>query len=270
MGNLFIGFPVPRAKIATMIEEAAPPLEHIINHLPGGSDPLILPDDISAGQIIQWNGEKFIGIAEPTGGIATRYDDPHIFLYTNFESLDGFYDSHSLSATVTLTEAMLELNTGTDNGALAYLRKDHTIQIPVGTWNKARKFRVMPQFYSTHNSTGINFIGTGKSYTLRHIGFCVVDGLLKGSVHNGSSPTTVTLEDWGGAAYLQTRKLEAIFTPGSKAEFYIAGVKIDEITSGLPSGSADAEHWICAYVKNTDGANNLTLRLSQFECTQAL
>lgn len=270
MGNLFIGFPVPRAKIATMIETAAPPLEHIVNHLPAGSDPLILPGDISAGQIVQWNGTKFIGIAEPTAGIATRYDDTDIFFCTNFESLDGFYNSSSFTATVTLTEAMLELNTGTTNNALAYFRKDHTIQLPLGTWNKTRKFRVMAEFYSTASSTGINFIGTGKSYTLRHIGFCVLDGLLKGSVHNGSSQTTVTLEDWGGSAYLETRKLEAIFTPASKAEFYIAGVKIDEITTGLPSGSGDAEHWICGYVKNTDGTNDLTLRLSQFECTQAL
>lgn len=270
MGNLFIGFPVPRAKIAEMIVGYAPPTLHIANHLPAGSDPLILPGDISAGQFVRWNGTKFIGASPPTAGIATRYDDTDIFLHTNFESLDGFYNTASLTASVTLTEAMLELNTGTDNNALAYFRKDHTIQLPVGTWNKTRKFRAMAQFYSTASSTGINFIGTGKSYTVRHIGFCVLDGLLKGSVHNGSSQTTVTLEDWGGSAYLQTRKLEAVFTPASKAEFYIAGVKIAEITTGLPSGSADAEHWICGYVKNTDGTNNLTLRLSQFECTQAL
>ncbi|MBA7495706.1 hypothetical protein ES702_06295 [subsurface metagenome] len=270
MGNFFLGFPVPRAKIADMITGAAPPLEHIANHLPGGSDPLIAPDGMQAGQIIQWDGEKFIAVAPPSAGIATRYADTDIFWATNFESLDGFYNSASLTASVTLSDAMLELNTGTDNNALAYFRKEHTIQLPVGTWHNARKFRVMAQFYSTHNSTGINFIGTGKSYTLRHIGFCVVDGLLKGSVHNGSSQTTVTLEDWGGGSYLETRKLEAVFTPGSKAEFYIAGVKIDEITTGLPSGPTDAEHWICGYVKNTDGANNLTLRLSQFECTQAL
>jgi len=269
MANLFIGFPVPRAKIAEMIEGAAPPLEHIANHLPGGSDQLILSTDIDAGEIVMWNGTKFVGIAPPTGGIATRYDDTDIFWATNFESLDGFYNSASLSATVTLSDAMLELNTGTDNNALAYFRKEHTIRLPVGTWNKARKFRVMAQFYSTASSTGINLIATGKSYVSRHIGFCVVDGLLKGSVHNGSSQTTVTLEDWGTGAYLKTDKLEAIFTPGSKAEFYIEGVKIDEITTGLPSGSADAEHWICGYVKNTDGTNNLTLRLSQFECTQA-
>lgn len=269
MGNLFMGFPVPYAKIAGMIEGAAPPLKHIANHLPGGSDPLIAPDGMQAGQILQWDGAKFIAIATPTAGIASRYADTNLFWATNFESLDGFYDSGSSGATVTLTEAMLELNTGTTNTALAYLRKDHTIQLPVGTWNKARRFRAMVYFYSTANNVGLNSIGTGKSLALRHIAFCVEDGILQGSAHNGSSRTTVNLEDWGSGSYSVGKHLEAIFTPGSKAEFYVDGELIDEITTGLPSGPTDAEHWIFAYVKNTDGANNLTLRLSQFECTRA-
>lgn len=69
MANLFIGFPVPRAKIADMIEGAAPPLEHISNHLPPGSDPLVLPGDIEADQIVKWTGTKFIGAAAPAGVI---------------------------------------------------------------------------------------------------------------------------------------------------------------------------------------------------------
>ena len=66
MANLFIGFPVPRAKIATMIEEAAPPLEHAQNHEPDGSDPIVLPGDITTDQLLQWNGEKLIGV-DPAG-----------------------------------------------------------------------------------------------------------------------------------------------------------------------------------------------------------
>lgn len=69
MGNFFLGFPVPRAKIAEMIEGAAPPLEHIVNHLPPGSDPLVLPGNISSGQIIKWNGNKFVGTDEPAGAV---------------------------------------------------------------------------------------------------------------------------------------------------------------------------------------------------------
>lgn len=68
MGNLFIGFPVPRAKIATMIETAAPPLEHVENHLPDGSDPIVLPGDIEDDQNLTWNGTKFVGSDAPEAG----------------------------------------------------------------------------------------------------------------------------------------------------------------------------------------------------------
>lgn len=67
MGNLFIGFPVPRAKIATMIEEAAPPLNHVDNHLPDGTDPIVDPGDIEDDQNLTWNGTKFVGTDPPAG-----------------------------------------------------------------------------------------------------------------------------------------------------------------------------------------------------------
>lgn len=270
MGNLFMGFPVPRARIAEMIEGAAPPLEHAANHIPGGSDQIILSGDISAGQIIQWNGTKFIGIATPSGGIATRYADPHIFLETSFESLDGFYTSDSGTASLTLAEDFLTLNTGTTNTSLAFIRKEHGIRLPLGSWDVARKFRVNVSFLGSINEVGINFIGSGGGYVSRHIGFVVLDGDLCGCVHNGSSLVTVSLDDWGSGSYSKTRYLEAIFTPGEKCEFYIAGVKEGEIDTGLPTGYTDAENWIAAYVKNTDGTNNLSLKFSHFEFYQEL
>ncbi|GAH54300.1 unnamed protein product, partial [marine sediment metagenome] len=58
------------AKIATMIEEAAPPLNHVDNHLPDGTDPIVLPGDIDTGQIIKWDGTKFDGIDAPAVGVA--------------------------------------------------------------------------------------------------------------------------------------------------------------------------------------------------------
>ena len=68
MGNLFIGFPVPRAKIADMITGSAPPLNHVANHEPDGSDPLVLPGDIDPGEFVGWNGTKFIGAAAGGNG----------------------------------------------------------------------------------------------------------------------------------------------------------------------------------------------------------
>ena len=93
MANLFIGFPVPRAKIAEMIEGSAPPLEHIANHLPGGTDELVDDNDISADQLVKWNGTKFIGTAEPSAGIATPYDDLGFYFKTSFPTLDNLKQS---------------------------------------------------------------------------------------------------------------------------------------------------------------------------------
>lgn len=67
MANLFIGFPVPRAKIAEMIEGAAPPLEHKENHLPDGSDALFPANGAASGKILRWTGSAFEWISEPAG-----------------------------------------------------------------------------------------------------------------------------------------------------------------------------------------------------------
>ena len=95
MGNLFIGFPVPRAKIATMIEEAAPPLEHYANHEPDGSDPLVLPGDISQNQILQWNGEKFVGMDAPAGAAELSPISIHPLQFKPVNDQTDFYCDQS-------------------------------------------------------------------------------------------------------------------------------------------------------------------------------
>jgi len=270
MGNLFIGFPVPRAKIAEMIEGSAPPLEHIANHLPDGSDPLILPGDIATGQIIKWNGSKFIGATPAAGGIATRYADTDKFWYTNFESLDGFEIYQSAGASVTLSQDFVWLQTGTTINHLARVRKRDEIGYPVLSWNNVRKFRCRASLHTENNVTGDIFLGVGAGPGSRHIGFIVDYGILKGSVHNGTSGAEIELETLDTPTYSPTKLLEAVFTPGSKAEFYVDGEKLGEITTYLPSGLTDANWWFYAYIKNIDGVNDLWLRISQFEATQAL
>lgn len=270
MGNLFMGFPVPRAKIAEMIEGEAAPTLHVANHLPDGSDPIVLPEDIETDQLLKWNGTKFIGVAEPAGGIATRYADSNIFHATNFESLDGFEVYTSAGATVSIDHDFLWLQTGATINHIARCRKAHSIRFPLATWDKIRAFKCYAWLYTATNRYGAIYIGTGLASDKRHVTFFVDDGMLKGSVHNGSFQTTVDLEELAASTYGVTRHLEARFTPAVKAEFYIAGYKIDEITTGLPSGSTDAKWWFYSFAKNTDGTNQLWLRVSQFEFTQAL
>ncbi|MBA7636351.1 hypothetical protein ES703_43969 [subsurface metagenome] len=89
MANLFIGFPVPRAKIADMIIGSAPPLEHSVNHLPNGSDPIVLPGDIDPGEFLQWSDSKFIGAAAGGNG---GFPSPISISCTQFNPKDDTID----------------------------------------------------------------------------------------------------------------------------------------------------------------------------------
>ncbi len=85
MANLFIGFPVPRAKIATMIEEAAPPLIHGLQHQPDGEDPIVDPEGLSVGQILIYDGEKFVAFDAPA---AEAYPSPISIHACQFNPVD--------------------------------------------------------------------------------------------------------------------------------------------------------------------------------------
>lgn len=78
-----------------MIEEAAPPLEHYENHEPDGSDPIVLPGDISSDQNLQWNGEKFVG-ADPAGN--GGYPSPISIHPLQFKPLDDQTDFYATTA----------------------------------------------------------------------------------------------------------------------------------------------------------------------------
>lgn len=91
MANLFIGFPVPRAKIADMIVGSASPLNHVVNHLPPGSDPIVLPGDIESGEIVAWNGTKFVGVAAPGGGAYPSPITIHPSAFTPQDDTVDFY-----------------------------------------------------------------------------------------------------------------------------------------------------------------------------------
>ncbi|TET21422.1 MAG: hypothetical protein E3J78_03995 [Candidatus Cloacimonadota bacterium] len=269
MGNMFLGFPVPRAKIALMIEGAAPPLNHKENHEPDGSDPLILPGDISAGQIIKWNGTKFIGSAAPPGGLGNRYDDHDFFFTTRFLSLDGFETWITLDGTLTFEEEHLLINSSTTPNSVAGLYKRVDYSLPALTWDKARKFKCNLKLKSLTNKYGEIWIGMGSQTDGNRIAFTVKDGVLKGFTSSSSSPSTVVLETLGTSSYDETRNLECVFTPGSKAEFYINGSLIDEITTNIPSGSAGADCPIDLAVKNLAEGKIIAIYISQFSSYQA-
>ena len=269
MGNMFLGFPVPRAKIAEMITGSAPPLEHKENHEPDGSDPLILPDDISSDQLIKWNGSKFVGAAPAAGGLGNRYDDPDFFFTTRFPSLDGFKTWITNDGTLTFNEEHLLINSSTTPNSVAGLYKPVDYSLPALSWDKTRKFKCNAYLRSLTNKYGEIWIGMGRQTDGNRIAFIVKDGVLKGFTSSASSTSTVILETLGVGAYSEIRDLECVFTPGSKAEFYVNGSLIDEITTNIPSGSAGADCPIDLAVKNLGEGKIIAIYISQFSSYQA-
>lgn len=269
MANMFLGFPVPRARIAEMIEGAAPPLQHKENHEPAGSDPLILPGDISAGQILGWNGTKFIGTSAPAGGLANRYDDPNFFFNTRFPSIDGFKIWHSGDGELDFTEEFLKINSTNTPNSSSGIYKRVDFSMPALTWDKVRKFKCNVKLKSYVNKYGEIWIGIGGQPDGNRIAFTVKDGVLKGFTSSSSVSSTVILETLGVSSYDEIRDLECVFTPGSKAEFYIDGSLIDEITTNLPSGTAGADCPINMFVQNLGEGKLILIYISQFSSYQA-
>lgn len=269
MGNMFLGFPVPRAKIALMIEGAAPPLEHKENHEPDGSDPLALPDDISSGQLIKWNGTKFIGVAAPSGGLGNRYDDPNFFFTTRFPSVDGFGTWITNDGTVTFIPDHVLINSSATPNSMAGIYKPIDFPLPLLTWNKTRKFKCYASLISMVNKYGEIWIGMGRQTDGNRIAFTVKDGVLKGFTSKASATSTVILETLGTGSYSEVRVLECVLTPGSKAEFYIDGSLIDEITTNIPVGSDGADCPLDLTTKNLGEGKIIAIYMSQFSMYQA-
>ena len=268
MANMFLGFPVPRAKIAEMIEGAAPPLKHIENHRPPGSDPLVLPGDIETDQLIKWDGSKFIGIAEPSGGIATPYDDHGFYFKTFFPTLDNLKQSTNNDAAITHTPENITLNTGAVSTSYALIRLLNDYQIPVLTFDRILKLRTRIYCNSFSDASGDNYLIIGGGASWKHLGFAIWNGYIQSTVHNGSSRRQVHLKSVSTGGAFHDLLLELVFYPGESCKFYINGVLEGTETQTLPSGAFYNTWFITIGSQNVSTTNNLELQISQIEIYQ--
>jgi len=225
MANLFIGFPVPRAKIAEMVE----------------------------------------GVA----GIGSRYEDPNLFYYTNFESLDGLSNLTAGGASVTLYHIYVLLDTSASTTGSAKLYKGISLAWPAASWDNAFKFRTRARLLTDTDECGEAYIIRGTPGEYQHVGFFIEDGVLKGISRDGSALSTVNLETLATAAFDEERNLECVFTPGVKVEFYVDGIKLGELTTNLPSGTDYANYWFYFYIYCAGHSNRLRLYISQYQLYQA-
>lgn len=190
-----------------------------------------------------------------TDTIADLYQGAGLFLLTWFDSLDGYYSASSPAGGVTLSSTGVTLTTAGGGTDWASLYKDPTNFTTQLSWAKQAKFKTEPVITATGSSLPIMDICLGERATGRHVGFKVDGGKLYGSVGNGSAETlTPAIEDWGASGYYKQKTLEVRYD-GSKADFYVDGVLMDTLNTGLPTGTTNAGRLMRAYVASNGSAN---------------
>lgn len=203
MPNLFLGFPVARAKIAEMIE----------------------------------------GYTESL----STYN--HLYYLTLLDTLDAISQSIFGTAQISLFPQYLQLKTGATFHSLAKIWKVPYYTVPDTSWAKSRKFHTKLRIIIGATGNPLIEIWTGNSDTPLGFGFEIAGHTIYGFSGNGSLSSFVTLETIPAGAYDVIRDLEAVFTPGSKVEYYIDGVKKGEITTRLPTGTSSSQYlfWVSIY-----------------------
>ena len=215
MPNSFLGFPVPRAKIADMIAAAAPPSLHHAQHENGGTD------EIDA-----------TGLTGAGGSGLTMKD--FLSLSGIIESLDGYLVNTAGTGSVVIDNVGAFMSTGTTSSSNARFYRSIQDYLAFPNFGKDVVFSVLANFDSRTSKNGTFQIFLGESIDFAQIGFEVVDGILYGICAKTSAHTTVALETLGAVAFDTQRFLQAVFTAGSKVEFYVNGVLSGEITTNLP------------------------------------
>jgi len=266
MPNSFLGFPVPRAKIAELIEGSAPPKEHAPWHEPDGTDPIVLPADIITDQAVGWDGTKFKGYALAAPGGLDFYDnillDFNIIIPAEFPTV--IYGSG------TITWDGYCLNIGSEGAALSggSLRYEQSYPPIIPSWTKKTKFKSRVRSRVRTDSAGAkSALSTGLIHeTGGGFGFQHIPGTLQGISRNGTATTTVDLlTGLGTVSY--TWSLEAIFTPGVDIKFYVDGVLKGTITTNLPTSTYDTYRLMEVYCKSV-GVYDHDIWISGFKLAQ--
>jgi len=230
LGNFFLGFPVARAKIADMITGSAPPSVHHLQHEHGESD------EVDATGLVG------------AGGITLPWDD--LFIQTFFESLDGFYTYGSGSGVVSVNNYGIKLTSGSTAGSIAASSKSPIPLIPQFNWAKNSTLHIGLQHRINTSSTSLILLLIGQPANLKHVGFKILNNVLYGTIGNGAAETTVSLGSAGSLNSSVTHRLKAVYTLNTKVEFYVDGSKVDEITSGFPSGTETIPSFYYIRVEN--------------------
>ena len=248
MANLFIGFPVPRAKIADMIAGEAPPLQHGPQHEKDGNDEIDATGLVGAG-----------GVAFPLRGIwIDDYNADHA----------RWYKAYTGGGELTRSYDTLTLRTTDTNPSTARLHRIRRQSIVPPTWAKKRHLIFQAYFDADDKDTAEFSIQTGYPPSTNSIGFDVSEGKLWTLCRNSGGDAWGDIKTFSDSYIGEDLLLEAIFFPAEKVEFWLNGVLEHTETNRLPSGTTDAEYIFYIKLDNNSTGNNVQLDFSQIQVYQ--
>jgi hypothetical protein len=204
---------------------------------------------VGAGnQYLKFDGDYFkLGPDTKLLG-ADAYNNDNVYIHSDFESLDGYVtgaDTASCSVEL-ITGSVCITAEGNNNAAWLYLSKNHSIE----TITFSNNSRFKTKIWLGVSGVGLDilnqtaYIMSGKSAIVgggankSAYGFCIKDTVIYG--YASTLAGTLATTNIGTAVYETGVELEAVFTPGSKVEFYIDGILEGSITATLPSGLGEA------------------------------
>lgn len=243
MPNSFLGFPVPKAKIAEMIEGYAPPLAHHERHEAGGDDEIDCTGLVGAGG---GAGAGAVGIQQIP------------------ESTTPYNPSVTGTGAVTIDGEGLKIATGATAGSTALIARVLLLAVSPISWGDDRTIEAAVKFVASGSSTGLEYYGWGNYDFNTFIGFQVDDGVFQAVWGGGGSLSTYTIADWGAGAYLEGKYLKAVFTAGSKIEFYVNNTLVHTATTNLPTGTLYADTILSAKSYNKAVAQNKRIEVWQW------
>lgn len=197
-----------------------------------------LANSIIADKMKEWEIIKLAG--------NFKRSDFHWFTF--FESVDGYYTTPIGTGTTTVKTNKVTLDTGATINSKAILSKTpNYLYAQFFNWTKKREFKTSIYWWDLTLHT--DWIILGGEETDRHIGFKFINGILYGTVADGTTEATLQIEimAMGGE-----RNLNVVWTPGVSAEFFVDSVSKGTIETNLPSGLEHSNVMLNISIKNTE------------------
>jgi len=253
-----MGLKATKAKIAYSVDGTAPPEFHAPEHLPPGSDPIMLPADITAEQFVKWDGTKLIGAA---AGAANQFQ-----YYTFFDSIDGFIQQ--CPGSIAFYEGEPELTA--DPPDLVSLTKNLYYTPETLSWDKNKVIRFAAGLATPGDNTfkANVYVGSDDLAELG-IGIHFIRNKIQGWCNDGAGRTYLDLITGLADNWTEVHTFEIRSYPPAYVDFYVDGVYKGKIETHIPAGYDYAWFVFNAYAKCGD-APGLVLDLFTFRHVQDL